>query len=98
MARVEIYTSLLCGPSHRAKQLLQRKGVAFEEHDIMLDPETRREMIARSGGRTSVPQVFVDGRHVGNCDELYALEESGALDAILAGPTSATESEPEAAR
>jgi glutaredoxin 3 len=83
MARVEVYTTLLCGYCHRAKQLLESKGVAYEEIDLMLQPKRRAEMIERSGGRTSVPQVFVDGRHLGNAEELQALEAAGRLDALL---------------
>ena len=61
------------------------KGMAFEEIDVMLRPGRRKEMTERSGGRTSVPQVFVDGRHIGNCDEIYDLEDTGRLDALLNG-------------
>lgn len=85
MARVEVYTTLLCGHCHRAKALLESKGVAYEEVDLMLQPKRRAEMVERSGGRTSVPQVFIDGCHVGNAEELYALEEEGRLDALLEG-------------
>ncbi len=85
LARIEIYSSMLCGYSHRARKLLESKGVAFEEIDVMLRPGRRAEMVQRSGGRTSVPQIFVDGRHLGNCEELYALEAAGKLGAILEG-------------
>ncbi len=84
MAKVEIYTSLLCGYCYRAKRLLEQKGVAFSEYDLMAEPRRRPEMIERAAGRTSVPQIFIDGQHVGGCDELYALEERGALDPLLA--------------
>lgn len=83
MARVEIYTTFLCGYCHRAKALLDGKGVAYDEIDLMLQPKRRAEMIERSGGRTSVPQVFVDGQHIGNGEELQALEANGGLDALL---------------
>ena len=83
--RVEVYSSMLCGYSYRAKKLLEQKGVAFEEFDIMFSPGKRQEMIQRTGGRTSVPQIFVDGEHIGNCDEIYALEAEGRLDALLEG-------------
>jgi glutaredoxin 3 len=83
MAEVEIYTNFLCGYCYRAKKLLESKGVSFTEFDVMLRPGKRAEMIERSGGRTSVPQVFVDGRHLGNCDEIYALEAEGRLDTLL---------------
>ncbi len=85
MARVEIYSSMFCGFSHRAKKLLDSKGVAFEELDVMLRPDRRAEMIERSGGQTSVPQIFVDGVHIGNCEDLYALDAAGKLNAILEG-------------
>ena len=81
--RVEVYSSMLCGYCYRAKKLLERKGVAFDEIDVMFSPGKRQEMVQRTGGRTSVPQVFVDGQHIGNCDEIYALEAEGKLDAIL---------------
>ncbi len=85
MARIEIYSSLLCGFSYQAKQLLESKGVDFEEIDVMLKPGRRAEMVERSGGRTSVPQIFVDGQHLGDCEELFALEAEGKLDPILEG-------------
>ena len=83
MARVEIYSSLLCGYCYRIKKLLDSKGVAYEEIDVMLKPWRRAEMIERSGGRTSVPQIFVDGSHLGNCEEILALEAAGRLAPIL---------------
>ncbi len=83
MARVEIYTSLLCGYCYRARKLLEMKGVAFTEYDLMAEPGRRREMLQRAQGRTSVPQIFIDGRHVGGCDELYELESYGGLDPLL---------------
>ncbi len=83
MARVEIYCSLLCGHCYRAKKLLDSKGVDYEEIDVMLKPKRRAEMVARSGGRNSVPQIFIDGIHLGNCEELYALEATGKLGQIL---------------
>ncbi|TVQ55965.1 MAG: glutaredoxin 3 [Rhodobacteraceae bacterium] len=83
MKQVEIYTSPLCGYCHAAKRLLSEKGVAFEEIDVLSDPDRRREMTARSGGGRTVPQIFVDGAPIGGCDDLYALERKGALDALL---------------
>jgi glutaredoxin 3 len=80
---IEIYSSMLCGFCARAKRLLEAKGAEFEEIDIMLQPGRRREMIERAGGRTSVPQIFIDGQHIGGCDELYALEQRGNLDPLL---------------
>ncbi|MFQ5774841.1 MAG: glutaredoxin 3 [Kiloniellaceae bacterium] len=85
MRRVEIYSTLLCPYCYRAKKLLQSKGVEYEEIDIMLRPGRRAEMAARTGGRTSVPQIFVDGAHIGNCDDLCALESAGELTAVLNG-------------
>ncbi len=75
---------MLCGYSYRAKKLIESKGVDYEEFDVMLKPGLRAEMVQRSGGRTSVPQIFVDGRHLGDCEELYALEAAGKLDPLLA--------------
>ncbi len=83
MTRVEIYSSLLCPYCYRAKKLLDAKGVDYEEIDLMLKPWRRAEMIERSGGRTSVPQIFVDGSHLGNCQEMLALEAAGRLAPIL---------------
>ncbi|GAB5470065.1 MAG: glutaredoxin 3 [Rhodospirillales bacterium] len=83
MAKVEIYTSLLCGFCHRAKSLLKKKDVAFVEYDLMAQPGKRAEMLERSGGRTSVPQIFIDGRHIGGSDELYDLERRNGLDSLL---------------
>jgi len=85
MARIEVFSTLSCPFCYRAKRLLESKGAAFEEIDVMLQPGRRAEMIARSGGRTSVPQIFVDGRHVGNCDDIYALEAAGKLTPLLEG-------------
>jgi glutaredoxin 3 len=83
MAKVEVYSSMLCGFCYRAKKLLEQKGVPFTEIDVMVHPGRRAEMVERSGGRTSVPQIFIDGRHIGGCDELYALEASKKLDGLL---------------
>lgn len=83
MAQIEIYTSRFCGFCHRAKDLLKQKGAAFEEIDVTVEPRKRAEMIDRAGGRTSVPQIFIDGRHIGGCDELHALESEGKLDPLL---------------
>lgn len=83
MARVEIYTKLFCGYCSRAKRLLDEKGVAYEEHDLTMGGPQRAEMIQRAHGRTTVPQIFIDGAHVGGSDELFALDGSGRLDAML---------------
>ncbi len=83
MAKVEIYSSMLCGFCYRAKKLLEQKGVDFTEIDVMRHPSRRAEMVQRAGGRTSVPQIFIDDRHIGGCDDLYALDASDKLDALL---------------
>jgi glutaredoxin 3 len=83
MARVEIYSTMFCGYCARAKALLDKKGVAYEETDLLEHPDKRDEMVERAGGRTTVPQIFIDGRHVGGSDELAALERKGALDQLL---------------
>ena len=84
-AKVEIYTSPFCGYCHRAKRLLEEKGVVYNEFDILMDGAKRVEMTARAKGRTTVPQIFIDGHHVGGYEELRALERDGSLDAKLAG-------------
>lgn len=84
MAEVEIYTRMMCGYSTAAKRLLDKKGVAYTEHDASFSPELRQEMIAKSNGRTTFPQIFIGGRHVGGNDDLQALEADGRLDAMLA--------------
>ena len=83
MAEVEIYSGFLCGYCFAAKRLLRSKGVAFEDHNISLRPRLRMEMMNRAGGRHSVPQIFIDGRHIGDCDELLALNAAGTLDTLL---------------
>jgi glutaredoxin 3 len=80
--KVVVYLTGWCPYCTRAKQLLERKGVAFEEIDVDARPETRREMTARSG-RSSVPQIFIGATHVGGCDDLHELEASGRLDTLL---------------
>ncbi len=85
MAKVEIYSSLFCGYCARAKALLERKGVAYENIDVLEDTSRRDEMVKRAGGRSTVPQIFIDGTHVGGSDELAALERAGKLDALLLG-------------
>ncbi|HBS49882.1 MAG TPA: glutaredoxin 3 [Rhodobacteraceae bacterium] len=85
MQPVEIYTSPLCGFCHAAKRLLNKKGVEFTEIDVMRDPSRKPEMIERANGGRTVPQIFIGETHVGGCDELYALEQGGKLDPLLAG-------------
>lgn len=83
MAKIEIYTTPVCGFCIAAKRLLNQKGQDFDEIDVMRAPDRRSEMTDRAGGRYTVPQIFIDGAHVGGCDELYALERSGKLDPLL---------------
>ncbi|MEH6632590.1 MAG: glutaredoxin 3 [Halopseudomonas aestusnigri] len=83
MAEVVVYSSMLCPYCIRAKKLLKAKGIAFEEIDLMMQPRRKPEMMEKSGGRTSVPQIFIDGEHIGGCDELMALEGAGQLDVKL---------------
>lgn len=86
MPRVEIYTKFLCGYCARAKALLSAKGVVFEEYDISMGGPKRAEMLARSNGGTTVPQIFIAGTHVGGCDDLMRLDASDRLDALLNVP------------
>jgi glutaredoxin 3 len=83
MARVEIFTKMFCGYCYSAKRLLDEKGARYEEHDITMGGSKRAEMIQRAGGRTTVPQIFIDGVHVGGCDNLHALDRDGRLDPML---------------
>lgn len=84
MAKIEIYTKFFCLYCTRAKALLSSKGVQFEEYDITMGGPKRTEMLERANGRTTVPQVFIDGRHIGGSDDLAALDEAGGLDPLLA--------------
>ena len=83
MANVEIYTTIMCGFCTAAKRLLDSKGIEFTEKDVSSDQEARVQMIDRSRGRRSVPQIFINGEHIGGCDDLYALEQEGKLDLKL---------------
>ena len=85
MARIEIYTTPFCGYCARAKGLLDQKGAAYEEMDVMMDEKKRTEMRERSK-RSTVPQIFINGQHIGGSDELAALEQAGKLDPLLAQP------------
>lgn len=85
MQPVEIYTSPLCGFCHSAKRLLSQKGVTFSEIDVLQQPHRKAEMVQRANGGRTVPQIFIGATHVGGCDDLYALERAGRLDALLAG-------------
>ena len=84
MAKIEIYTTPFCPYCDRAKALLARKGVHLEEVDAPHGSAARRSATERSGGRTTVPQIFIDGRAIGGSDELAALDRAGKLDALLA--------------
>jgi glutaredoxin 3 len=85
MRRVKLYTSPMCPYCVRAKSLLLKKGAEIQEIDVFMDGDARREMEQKSGGRRTVPQIFVGDVHVGGCDDLYALEGAGRLDALLNG-------------
>jgi len=84
MPMITIYTTPICPYCARAKALLKKKGAEFEEIDVYMDSDLRAEMEQKSGRRT-VPQIFIGERHVGGCDDLYALEAKGGLDPLLAG-------------
>ena len=83
MKKVVIYTTGLCPFCLLAKRLLTEKDVSYQEVDVLMDPRGRADMVEKSGGRTSVPQIFVDDLHIGGSDDLYALEQEGRLDGIL---------------
>ncbi len=83
MADVTIYTRQFCGFCTAAKRLLEQKGVPYEEHDATFSANLRQEMVQRAGGRSTFPQIFIGGKHVGGCDELHALERAGKLDQML---------------
>jgi len=84
-AAIEIYTRPGCGYCSAAKSLLTRKKAAFTEHDVAIDPALRQQMWQRAGAGSTFPQIFIGDTHVGGCDELYALDRAGRLDALLAG-------------
>ncbi|MGN6106345.1 MAG: glutaredoxin 3 [Kofleriaceae bacterium] len=84
-AQVKIYTRKWCGYCTAAERLLEDKGVAFEEIDTTGDKETRRWLVEATGGRTTVPQIFIDGRSIGGYDDMKQLDRAGELDALLAG-------------
>jgi glutaredoxin 3 len=85
MAKIEMYTTPFCGYCARAKSLLEKKGAAYEEVDVMMDEKKRSEMRERAK-RSTVPQIFINGQYIGGSDELAALEQAGRLDALLAQP------------
>ncbi len=83
MVKVEIYTSPFCGFCYAAKRLLSQKGVKFEEHDVAFDAMRKKEMIARSDGRRTVPQLFINSVGIGGHDDLQRLAQNGELDKLL---------------
>lgn len=83
MAQVEIYSKIFCSYCARAKRLLDAKGARYEEYDITMGGPKRAEMIQRANGRTTVPQIFIDGRHIGGSDDLHTLDATGRLDPLL---------------
>jgi len=85
MPRIEIYTTLFCPFCIRAKRLLRRKGLDYEEIDVTMKPNARAGMRERAGGAHTVPQIFVDGKHIGDCDRIHELDARGELDPLLAG-------------
>ena len=84
MASVVIYTRQYCGYCSAAKALLEKKGVDYVEHDATGKPELRAEMIDKAHGRATFPQIFINGQHVGGCDDIHALDRAGKLDPLLA--------------
>jgi glutaredoxin 3 len=84
MAQIEIYTTFMCPYCARAKALLEKKGQSYNEIDVSYDAARREEMTQKAGGVRTVPQIWINGTHVGGSDDLYALERAGKLDAMLA--------------
>lgn len=89
MAEIVIYTTPMCPYCTRAKRLLGAKNASFQEIDLWAEPQRRKEMLERAEGRRTVPQIFIDGRGIGGCDDLHALEAAGKLDALLVGEDAA---------
>jgi glutaredoxin 3 len=83
MPAIDIYTSPLCGYCHAAKRLLNAKGVTFNEIDVLVQPDRKAEMMQRSNGGRTVPQIFINDQHIGGCDDIYALDQQGKLDPLL---------------
>jgi glutaredoxin 3 len=83
MAKVKIYTTNVCPYCVRAKSLLDSKGIDYEEHDLTGDDKGREDLVKMSGGLRTVPQIFIGDKHIGGCDNLYALEQKGELDGLL---------------
>ena len=84
MAEITIYTSKLCGFCFAAKRLLKQKGAEYEEIDVTFNPSAKQTMMERANGGHTVPQIFIGDAHIGGCDELYALDQEGKLDGLLA--------------
>jgi glutaredoxin 3 len=84
MSKVRIYTTPICPYCMRAKSLLAKKGVPFDEIDVYMDSDARKDMQEKASGAYTVPQIFIGDRHVGGCDDLYALDQAGELDPLLA--------------
>ena len=85
MSNVLVYSGPNCPYCVRAKQLLTKKGAAFTDYDVKADQAKFDEMLGKSGGRKTIPQIFINGQHIGGCDDLFALDAAGKLDAMLAG-------------
>jgi glutaredoxin 3 len=83
MAKIEVFTKFLCPYCTRAKALLERKGVEFQEIDVTMDRAGFDAMVERAGGARTVPQIFIDGKHIGGSDDMAALDARGGLDALL---------------
>ena len=83
MPTIDIYTQPFCGYCHRATRLLDQKGAAYNEIEVLEAPERKEEMIKRANGARTTPQIFIGDTHVGGCDDLFALERAGKLDALL---------------
>jgi glutaredoxin 3 len=83
MPAIDVYSTRVCPYCVRAKRLLDKKGAAYREIDVSDDAALRDAMVARAGGRQTVPQIFIGDTHVGGCDDLYALDSAGKLDALL---------------
>ena len=83
MAKIEIYTAMACPFCTRAVKLLTSKNIAFEEIDVTLSSARRQTMRSRANGKTSVPQIFINDDHIGGCDDLFALDQTGHLDKLL---------------
>jgi glutaredoxin 3 len=84
-ATVTVYSGPSCPYCVRAKQLLTKKGTTFTDYDVKADKARYDEMLAKTNGRKTIPQIFINGQHIGGCDDLYALDSAGKLDALLAG-------------